>query len=224
MENKGMKLVIISDTHGKHGEVRVPEGDVLIHCGDCTPDLTQASLWNFLKWFESQPHKRKILIAGNHDWAFEKWPEQARDMVRLIAPSCTYLEDSGCEIDGVSFWGSPVQPEFCDWAFNRKRGADIKRHWDMIPDSTDVLITHGPPFSHLDVSGFDNQHCGCRDLYESILRINPDIHCFGHIHHSYGTKKLIHDDGTWTWLFNASICDEGYRPTRQPFIYDYLTA
>lgn len=33
-----MKLVVISDTHGQHDKLTIPECDVLIHCGDFTPD------------------------------------------------------------------------------------------------------------------------------------------------------------------------------------------
>jgi predicted phosphodiesterase len=217
-----MKLVLLSDTHGHHRSVSVPNGDVLIHCGDATTDAGRASLRDFLVWLEALPHPRKLFCAGNHDWAYEKWPDLALAAVKEYAPSATYLQDSGCEIDGFKFWGSPVQPEFCNWAFNRKRGPEIKRHWDMIPDDTDVLITHGPPAGHhgLDISGFDKSRCGCRDLYEAVMRVNPDVHAFGHIHHSYGTHKMIHDDGTWTHLFNASICDEAYKPTRHPWVFE----
>lgn len=56
----------------------------------------------------------------------------------------TYLEDSAATIGGVSFWGSPWQPEYGRSAFNLPRGAALSRKWDLIPDGTDVLITHGP--------------------------------------------------------------------------------
>jgi len=52
----------------------------------------------------------------------------------------------GTTIEDLKFWGSPVQPEFFNWAFNRERGEDICKHWDLIPDDTDILITHGPAF------------------------------------------------------------------------------
>ena len=29
-----LRIVCISDTHGKHAKVRLPDGDVLIHAGD----------------------------------------------------------------------------------------------------------------------------------------------------------------------------------------------
>ncbi len=207
-----MNLVCISDTHGLHDHVRVPPCDVLIHAGDCTNDAGRKSLRDFLTWLERQPALRKVLIAGNHDWAFEKWPDLARAMIAEVAPSVTYLQDSGVEIDGIRFWGSPYQPAFCDWAFNLPRGEALKRHWDLIPEGTDVLITHGPARGILDISGFDNERCGCDDLLATIQRVKPRLHVFGHIHHSYGTRKV--DDTTH---LNASICDEGYRPSRAPW-------
>lgn len=215
-----MKLVIISDTHGLHEKVKVPAGDVLIHCGDCTNDAGQRSLRDFLTWFERQPCPRKILIAGNHDWAFEKWPGLAQEMVMKVSHSTTYLQDSGCEIGGFKFYGTPYQPEFCNWAFNLPRGEALRKVWDKIPDDTDVLITHGPPKNRLDVSGFDGDRCGCVDLYEAVLRVRPRVHAFGHIHHGYGTKEEVHDDGFKTTFINASICDERYNPTRSPWIFE----
>jgi len=210
-----MHLVIISDTHGKHESVTIPPCDVLIHCGDCTVDAGRADLRNFLLWLEKQPAPKKILVAGNHDWAFEKWNGLSRQMVNEIAPSAIYLEDSGIEIDGFKFWGSPVTPEFFNWAFNRKRGAEIKRHWDKIPNDTDVLITHGPPSDLLDVT-YSGKRDGCQDLREAIERVKPKLHVFGHFHRSYGRAALSHVGDKITVLINASICDESYNPTRKP--------
>lgn len=207
-----MRLCAISDTHGLHDHVRVPPCDVLIHAGDCTNDAGRKSLRDFLTWLERQPAKRKILIAGNHDWAFEKWPDLARAMVAEVSPSVTYLQDSGVEIDGIKFFGSPYQPEFCNWAFNLPRGEALRKRWDLIPEGTDVVITHGPPRGILDWTPHGNEHCGCDDLLTTLNRLKPRLSVFGHVHASYGTKTV---DGT-TYL-NASICDEGYRPTRVPW-------
>lgn len=214
-----MKFVLISDTHGLHDHVQVPPCDILIHAGDCTTDAGRQSLREFLQWFERQPAKYKILIAGNHDWAFEKWPDLARLMVKEVAPSVTYLQDSPYEIEGIKFWGSPVSPRFFDWAFNRDRGADIKRHWDMIPDDVDVLITHGPPYGILDFSGYDDgtdRHVGCKDLLETLKRLKPKLHVHGHIHHSYGALKIEN-----TMHVNPTICNEAYYPVNVPIIWEY---
>ncbi len=219
------QLVLISDTHGLHDHVKVPpQGDILIHCGDSTNDTGRAALRSFLVWFERQPQPRKILIAGNHCGAFSLWPDLARAMVKEVAPSVTYLQDEAIEIDGIKIYGSPWTPTFFDWHFMKDRGGDIRRYWDMIPDDTDVLITHGPAYGCLDVSGYSdgaerNPKVGCKDLYEAILRVRPKVHAFGHIHHSYSTKDLIHDDGSKTILINASVCNEGYKPINSPWIF-----
>lgn len=213
-----MKLVIVSDTHGLHDQVTLPQGDVLIHCGDCTNDAGQYALRSFLGWMEKQPYAHKILIAGNHDWAFEKWPDQARRMVELHAPSVTYLQDSGCVVEDFVFWGSPVTPTFFDWAFNRERGEAIKAHWDMIPEPPDVLITHGPPKGFLDYNKHDKFHCGCEELLNKVMELKPKLHCFGHIHQGYG-NDLLQD----TTLINASAVNERYMVTNAPYVYDLAT-
>lgn len=211
-------IVFISDTHGFHDHVRVPPCDILIHSGDFTNDIGKKSLRDFCVWFERQPAKHKILVAGNHDGALEKWPDLARALIKEYAPSAIYLEDSSCEIEGIKIWGSPWTPRFYDWAFNADRGEVIKKHWDLIPDDTDIVITHGPVYNILDIAGGpQREHTGCKDLYNAVQRIKPKFHTCGHIHHSYGTKQVTWDDGKKTTFINASICDEAYKPTRQPF-------
>lgn len=206
------KLVFISDTHGNHHNMDIPDGDILVHCGDCTRDATTGSLMVFLRWFQSHPHPHKIMIAGNHDLIFERTPDLAKKLVGEIAPSVTYLQDSGCEILGLKFWGSPYTPEFCNWAFNLPRGEELKRHWDMIPEETDVLISHGPPKGFLDWNHNDRLHCGCEDLLNAVIRIKPRIHAFGHIHSGYGVVGL--EDGIT--LVNASCSNEAYKSVNKP--------
>ena len=85
------------------------------------------------------------------------------------------------EIDGVKFWGSPWQPAFYDWAFNVPRGRQLAEMWALIPDDTDVLITHTPPYGILDQVE-NGELVGCEDLREALLRVKPKLHVFGHIH------------------------------------------
>jgi predicted phosphohydrolase len=205
-----MRIVFVSDTHTH--PIPLPPGDVLVHAGDATSRGTPAEVAEFLRWFGSQPHPRKVLVAGNHDWLFQKDPGLA---AKLLAehPSVTYLQDAGVEIDGVRFWGSPWQPEFCDWAFNLpRRGERLRKAWAAIPADTDVLVTHGPPHGVLDtVRG--GPHLGCEELTRRLGEIQPRIHVFGHIHDSHGT----HRSGA-TLSINASTCDERYRPVNPPIV------
>lgn len=220
-----MKIVAISDTHTYHNEVKLPDGDVLIHAGDLMGSgYRHDEIKNFAKWFAAQPHKHKILVAGNHDRLFETQPEYALSKFVGI-PNFYYLNDSGCEIDGIKFWGSPYQPWFYDWAFNVPRGPAIKKHWDKIPEGTDVLITHGPPMGHLDQAipyGLESnweskfivhasEHVGCEELNIAVQVIRPRVHIFGHIHGSYGVEETPS-----TNFHNVSICNEQYNAVNHP--------
>ncbi|HLP12573.1 MAG TPA: metallophosphatase domain-containing protein [Flavobacteriales bacterium] len=207
-----MKIVAISDTHGKHALLQLPLGDVLVHAGDVSGRGAQAEIMDFLHWFAGQPHQHKIFIAGNHDFYFEKYPET--EIHKTLSAEIIYLNDSGITINGVNFWGSPVQPWFYDWAFNRRRGPEIKKHWDLIPPNTNVLITHGPPVGILDrtVTG---QHVGCEDLLAAIEKVKPQYNVFGHIHEAYGVlekKGTIH--------INASVLNENYRLVNEPVVFE----
>jgi hypothetical protein len=121
---------------------------------------------------------------------------QCRDVITPSNwPSYSYLEDSECKLanptDGaettLSVYGAPWQPEFYDWAYNLPRGgSELKEKWGMIPDNTDVLITHGPPHGLLDAA-MDGFLCGCEELLEAVTtRVKPRLHIFGHIHEGYG--------------------------------------
>ena len=62
-----MKLVLISDTHGLHSKVSVPDGDILIHAGDLTNVGKAMEIAEAGEWLRSLPHKHKVVIAGNHE-------------------------------------------------------------------------------------------------------------------------------------------------------------
>ena len=179
-----MRIVFLSDTHGVHWDIKVPDGDLLIHCGDITEMGNPQQIRDFDKFLGEQPHRHKVIIAGNHDFLFEKRPAQARGLIT----NAIYLEDSGVEIEGIKIYGSPWQPLFFNWAFNLHRGRDLAEKWKLIPKDTDVLVTHGPPSGILDTT-YDGQSVGCEELRERIRVIRPKIHAFGHIHEAYGVSQ-----------------------------------
>lgn len=203
------RLVLLSDTHGKHRRVTLPDGDILIHAGDFTHVDSLKDLHDFHSWFGHQPHKYKVMIAGNHDECFENKPARAQGMVTMAQ----YLQDGWVTYMGLKIYGSPWQPKFCDWAFNLSRGAALKAKWDLIPDDTDVLVTHGPPYERGDFVNGDRT--GCRDLLDAIKRIKPKLHVCGHIHAGYG---ITTDESTI--YANASTCDERYQPVNPPLVVD----
>ena len=212
------KIVVISDTHGQHLGMQIPDGDILIHCGDFCSHGRYIDALRFVNWFGTHPHKHKIFIAGNHDLYFEQGNLSDIDsFLRMMPAGVHYLQDSGIELEGLKFWGSPVQPTFFNWAFNRDRGERIKKHWDLIPQGTDVLITHGPPYKICDTAPAGNglyKSVGCADLLNATLKIQPKLHLFGHIHFSGGTNLVTPK----TIFANASICDEEYLVNNKPLV------
>ena len=202
-----MRIICLSDTHNRLDEIDVPAGDLLIHAGDFSGRGTRREVEYFAADLAALPHRTKVVIAGNHDFLFETDSAKARD---LLGDSCIYLEDSGCDVDGLRIWGSPWQPWFHDWAFNLRTDDELAAKWSLIPDDTDLLITHGPPRGILDrTSGGDD--VGCAALVEAIRRVRPGLHVFGHIHEGYGA---VERDGTIH--LNASNCTLQYEPTNAP--------
>jgi len=210
-----LKFVTIADTHGKHQDLTLPSGDTLIHAGDISMKGEEQEIIDFLAWFAIQKFEFKIFIAGNHDYYFER--ESEEQIKNIIPNNVTYLKDSGTTIKGLKIWGSPITPWFFNWAFNRLRGDPIRRHWDLIPTDTDILITHGPIFRTLDTNA-EGQHVGCKDLFIRVNEIKPKVHIFGHIHKSYGTI-----DKGGTKFINACNLNESYQLTNKPILFE-LTA
>lgn len=209
-----IRIICLSDTHNRHEQINVPDGDILIHAGDATNRGTIDEIVLFDEWFSNLPHPHKIFVAGNHDWLFETNNIRAR---KLLDSSIYYLQDSTVEIENLKIYGSPWQPRFYDWAFNLNRGAELAEKWKLIPDETDVLITHGPPNGILDEvqRRYFVENTGCEELRKRVETIRPRLHVFGHIHCGYGTMETF-----GTKFVNAANCDEFYQPTNAPVIVD----
>jgi predicted phosphodiesterase len=143
---------------------------------------------------------------------------QGVDVATAAAVATTHLVSEPTNCTGGSnlrVYGSPWQPEFCDWAFNLQRGRDSAEVWAKIPGDTDLLITHGPPQGKGDLtsSGFA---CGCEDMLAVIkgMAVPPRVHVFGHIHEAYGHWT----DGR-TLYINASTCTFHYKATNKPIMF-----
>ena len=224
-----MRITLISDTHTKHEELMweasdLPGGDLLIHAGDImNSGFNSNDITNFCSWFDTlEQYDHKVFIAGNHDRKFEDKPEQALEIVNSYK-NITYLQDDwvkvGIDEEMAKIYGSPWQPEFYNWAFNLpKGGPGLMSKWEAIPTDTDILITHGPPQDHLDMSGppYNEPHLGCALLREKVDEQPPKIHVFGHIHGGYGYK--FHNG---THFFNASILNERYEYVNKPVTFDW---
>jgi len=206
-----MRIVCLSDTHCRTDAIDVPDGDMLIVAGDVCLSGNDNELASFDAFLERLPHRHKLFVAGNHDFPFAKVSTKE---ARALLKNATYLENSGMEIKGVKFWGSPWQPEFFNWAFNLPRGPQLAEIWAQIPHDTDVLVTHTPPYGILDRIN-TGEHVGCEDLRRALQRVKPKIHVFGHIHEDRG---VVEQNGTT--FINACICNGRYVPVYAPIVFD----
>lgn len=220
-----MKITFISDTHNKHKQITnlLPGGDLIIHAGDLTSMGYKHEIQQFLKWFNNlDNYTHKIFIAGNHDFGFQDNPNSCKELLDFYN-KVTYLQDN-LDLIGddyqtaVRVYGAPWQPEFHNWAFNLPRqGKELEDTWNNIPMDTDILITHGPAWGHLDTVKFNPTfNLGCELLAERIKVVKPKIHVCGHIHTGYGYKF----DGE-THYINAAVLDENFNLTQKPLTVDW---
>lgn len=214
-----MKICVISDTHSHHRALQLPEADVLVHCGDFSTKGEFNGIANFCNWMGKLPYKHIVCISGNHELGMQRNATKRSSIINLFKENnIIYLEDSYIIIDGIKFYGSPWQPNFYSWEFNLPRGEAIARKWNLIPDDTDILITHGPPYGILDevIEPLQIVNAGCEELLRRVNQLdNLKTHLFGHIHSGYGHKTINNKV-----FINASICDMDRNPTNKPIVFE----
>lgn len=221
----------MSDTHWKWQELdRIEPCDILLHAGDISGRGKRDETLAFLDWFEELPAIYKVHIAGNHELNHEDKPSWLVERLTNLKKNSYYLEDSGVNILGLNIWGTPWQPEFCNWAFNLPRGEKLAEKYALIPPDTDILISHGPPYgvedtipwSYVTANENDN-HVGCKDLLHRIKELRLKLHVFGHIHldgrHEI-EPVMVHCKGEPTRCVNAAVVDNAYHVIVKPYYFN----
>lgn len=181
MKNK--KIVVISDTHGDHRMLKLPEGEVLIHCGDFSAYRNDGKIMDFFGWLSGLDYEHVLVVPGNHDFQMESY-----SMIQLLEKTFEGVEiliDRAIKINGVAFYGTPYQPNYKSFAFNRSE-MELQILYSQIPKDTDILITHCPPKGILDEHAVEGS-LGSQSLLNAVAGlINLKYHVFGHIHESRG--------------------------------------
>lgn len=200
---RGLRIVAVSDTHNLHKRLTLPDGDVLVHAGDLLRrGGDRRSLEDVAAWIRRQPHKRKLVIGGNHDHEME----DSRGELRALFDGA-YCEDETVDVDGFTFVLSPFShansPRSLNTAF-QSHGAYLKT-----VTKCDVLVTHGPPKGVLDGG------TGSPLIKEVVDRLNPQVHIFGHQHNCPGVVA----NGT-TLFINATNTDGLFALTKPPVVID----
>lgn len=229
-----MRIACVSDLH--ENLPTIPECEVLCIAGDLTfgfkGDLASQQRWllnEFREWIEQVPAEHVVCVAGNHDQCIESWgwPEVLNEVEKLH-----YLEDSGVELDGVKFWGTPWQPWFYSWAFNapERHGEEfLTEKFAMIPADTDVVVCHGPPLGYGDQVGDPfapdrsrQPRVGSGAMTARLLEVQPRLMVCGHIHSGYGKYTMWHGveaDSPCTVVRNAALVNNEYKPVNDVMVH-----
>jgi hypothetical protein len=150
---------------------------------------------------QSQTHKYKVIIGGNHDLLLDPgfvdnhpqriFERPGTSRADLKWGEIIYLNNSSVKLDfangrSLNIYGSPLTKQFGTWAFQYPPIRDV---WsNTVPVETDVLLTHGPPKGYLDTDGL-----GSGFLLKEIWRVRPRLVLFGHIHAGYGQEIVRFD-------------------------------
>lgn len=207
-----IKVVMISDTHGSHHELQMPEGDLLIHTGDYSSMGSWRELQGLNEWFGTLGYKDIICIDGNHDQYSSSLP---REEVQALFTNAHYLRDSEITVQGLRVYGTPWTNRFGDWSFMESE-PELKKRFAGIPEGFDILMSHGPAYGILDKNVSGN-HCGSTALLERIKVTKPRYHVHGHIHESRGLKEGE------TVSLNVASLDEWYDIRGEPVVIEIET-
>jgi len=200
-----MKILHLSDTHGKHRELPpLAAADVVVHSGDFTFGGSEQETLDFFDWFCDLPHPHKVVVAGNHDLCMFD-----ADGIEGLPDNVHYLRNSGVVVSGVGFYGIPMFMEDC-------MAGRFPKLYRQIPDNTDVVITHQPPFGFCDMGDYGQgmSHRGDAQLAQRIMEVAPRLHLFGHEHDA----RAVEQHGT-TLFSNAAVLDRQYRLVGSPVLF-----
>lgn len=220
-------ICALSDLHGYLPET-VPEADILVVAGDISllsidRDIDKAMDWfesDFVGWMRSTPHKYRLFIGGNHDFCIEA---NLKYFQEYIDPEdMKFLHDSGLELEGIKFYGVPWVPNLKNWAFCAEPDV-LNDKYEAVPEDTNVVISHGPPFGCADVCGVKMtrsghivpEHVGSKEANRMMARVQPDHYICGHIHEGYGHYWWFERE-----VWNVATMDVGYDPVNAPVIIE----
>lgn len=207
-------IISFSDLHGQYSKklnewfISNP-ADVLLFAGDLQLNKYDDGS-KFLSWIDKLPYEHKICIFGNHDSNFLNVLQEIKQYKNIH-----FLNNESINIDGINIWGSPYSVQFMNWWFMKSED-ELEKIYKNIPEDTNILLTHTPPFGILDktVGGIN---IGSKSLLDRIQELsNLKYHLFGHCHENFGVAKI-----NKTIFMNASMLDEKYSFVNMPISFEY---
>ncbi len=212
-----MRVVAISDTHFKVDVSTIPDGDVLIHCGDLCTTGYPADFEQQLEWLAELPHKTVLYTPGNHDFHLQVYPGPALQQLREVGVWVVGLPGnenySTYKLpNGMTVLGLPYVTGLPRWAFNETEaylGDFLARQRGI-----DIVMSHAPPKFIRD-SPKPGTHVGI-EAYRSFARHRRPKHWFfGHTHECYGHEMQFETD-----FWNVAMCDRSYKHANPAVVID----
>ena len=209
-----MKIVCFSDTHGQHRSKNLSKwfqdnpADILIFSGDYQLNNEDAGT-DFIEWISDLPYKHKLITAGNHDNNFETIKDECKEYDNI-----NFLIHNNINIEGINFFISAYSRTFGHWSFMTDEDT-LEYLYEKIPENTEILVTHTPPFKKLDLT-YMGINAGSTSLTKRIEKLpNLKYNIFGHIHESRNniSQKNIQ-------YINCSIANERYQMVNDPYIFE----
>lgn len=241
-----MKIIATSDLHGTLPDIK-EKCDAVVIAGDIVPlnvqrDFVRSIVWfstEFLNWCEKLDCEKVFLVAGNHDFFFEKilkdavqymdcsvqYADSFGDLVisnkLLIPDKVVYLQDSKYVFHNKVIYGTPWCPSLKNWAFY-KNDDELTEIFKRIPLDVDLLVTHAPGYkvNNTGVSlGFGyTPDYGSKELTTAVLDRNVKYWVCGHIH--TGNHTMAKYDNTDMNVVNVSYKNEEYKPIFKPLVLE----
>ena len=229
-----MKIAVISDLHGylpiypgKYWD-GIEECEMLLICGDILPLNIQTNMpkskdWlivDFKLWASDLPVEKVYIVAGNHDFWFERNSLEAHSIFSKY-DKVTYLCNEFADYISIQdskvyrIFGTPYCKIFGNWAFMRSNEF-LAQKYNEIPENVDIFISHDAPkvsdVGMIKEGNWSGTDAGNPVLAKYVLEKKPKYVFCGHIHS--GNHELQEVEGIK--FANTSIvnekCDLFYKP------------
>lgn len=212
-----LRLVFLSDTHGRHEEIPLPmpDGDVLFHLGDASDRGNLTEMQSFVQWLQKNSlHDERYVIDGNHDRDYDvlKNDYTRRDFMTKyeVEGVARVLRNEVVEILGGKMTVLGVTWSACENKDYSEAEKNIQTWRDLSEDhkGIDLVLSHSPPYT---LRGGSAWH-GSSTLDSTLKQANAPLYCFGHIHYGRGAKISNPE----TTLVNCATV-----PLMKPVVIDY---
>lgn len=224
-----MKAVGASDLHGNDISEMIPECDILLLCGDISPNKgshhpNEQKAWfqnKFIKHLISYKNKAKnvVFCAGNHDSFFFECHKNGKndaEIRRILPDGVHYLCNESIVIDGIKIYGNPWcnAPQWADlgrpvWNFASHNHDFLKALYADIPNDVDIVMNHGPAYGFCDQILDESLLICAFDRYKDSLKAE---HLGCHMLANRILEISDKDESKVRWIFSGHLHSASHYP------------